>query len=229
MDLSDMSEENWNKSKKKGAPPSGLFWSIEESAFGAGDEKIALDMIRDLRLAILGINAAPYEKNAHIIEFVPLGGGADSLKILQGLQAITAHNGLVLLVRDSLSLAAEGKADGIIFSDAKKAKAARKTIGDDPIIALHVEAPEDLIDEIDLAIFSNKFSVQDILKLKQNLSCTVMSAIELNNVDCHDYVQYGCDFLNASQYLNTHKEGAAKAAVNMLYAIDLTVVPANAH
>jgi hypothetical protein len=42
-------------------------------------------------------------------------------------------------------------------------------------------------------------------------------------------VQYGCDFLNASQYLNTHKEGAAKAAVNMLYAIDLTVVPANAH
>tara|TARA_R110002124_G_scaffold149220_1_gene315207 strand:+ start:376851 stop:377525 length:675 start_codon:yes stop_codon:yes gene_type:complete len=224
-----MSEENWNKKKKKGAPPSGLFWSIDESAFGVGDEKAALDMVRDLRLAILAINAAPYEKNAHIIEFVPLGGGEDSLKILQGLQVITAHNGLVLLVRDSLSLAAKAKADGIVFSDVNKAKAARESIGDDPIIALHVDAEEELIEEIDLAIFSNKFSVQEILKLKQNLSCTVMSAIELNNVDCQSYVQYGCNFLNASHYLNTHKGGAAKAAVNMLYAIDLTVVPANAH
>jgi len=224
-----MNEENWNKDKKKGAPPAGLFWTIRESAFGAGDEKAALDMVRDLRLAILAINAAPYEKNAHIIEFVAEGAGEESLKILEGLQALTSHNGLVLLVRDSLSLAAQSKADGVVFTDLTKAVEARNIIGNDPIIAAHIPAINDIPDNIDLAIFSDKCSLQDITKVKINAPFTVMSNLALDNENCGVYVQAGCDFLNASEYLNKHSEGAAKAAVNMLYAIDLAVRPANAH
>jgi hypothetical protein len=224
-----MNEENWNKNKKKGAPPAGLFWTIRESAFGAGDEKAALDMVRDLRLAILAINAAPYEKNAHIIEFVAEGSAEESLKILEGLQAITSHNGLVLLVRDSLSLAAQSKADGIVFMDVEKAAEARSVIGDDPIIAAHVSVINDIPDSIDLAIFSDACGMQDITKVKINAPFTVMSNVALDNENCGAYVQAGCDFLNASEYLNGHDESAAKAAVNMLYAIDLAVRPANAH
>ncbi len=224
-----MNEENWNKDKKKGAPPAGLFWTIRESAFGAGDEKVALDMVRDLRLAILAINAAPYEKNAHIIEFVAEGSAEESLKILEGLQALTSHNGLVLLVRDSLSLAAQSKADGVVFTDLAKAVEARSIIGDDPIIAAHISETNDIPDNIDLAIFSDKCILQDITKAKISASFTVMSNVALDNENCGAYVQAGCDFLNASQYLNSHPEGAAKAAVNMLYAIDLAVRPANAH
>ena len=225
-----MSEENWNKDKKKGAPPSGLFWTIEETAFGHGDESAALDMIRNLRMAIAAINAAPYEKNAHIIEFVPQGAVSESLKILEGLQAITSHNGLVLLVRDSLKLAAEAKADGVIFTDHEKAEKAREAIGDEPIIAVHVNDVNDITNNIDLAVFSDAVSLQDIAKVRINLACTVMSAVNLSNENCGAYVQAGCDFLNASEYLNAHKEGAAKAAVNMLYAIDLAAsAPANAH
>jgi|TARA_R110002126_G_scaffold13118_7_gene57164 hypothetical protein len=225
----NMNEENWNKDKKKGAPPSGLFWTINESAFGAGDEKTALDMVRRLRMAILAINASPYEKNAHIIEFVAEGNAAESLKILEGLQAITSHSGLVLLVRDSLSLAAQSKADGIVFTDVEKAVEARSLIGDDPIIAAHLESVDEIPNNIDLAIFSDKCSMQDITKVKISSPCTVMSNVALNNENCGAYVQAGCDFLNASEYLNAHPESPAKAAVNMLYAIDLTVRPANAH
>ena len=224
-----MNEENWNKDKKKGAPPAGLFWTIRESAFGAGDEKAALDMVRDLRLAILAINAAPYEKNAHIIEFVAEGSAEESLKILEGLQALTSHNGLVLLVRDSLSLAAQSKADGVVFTDLAKAVEARSIIGDDPIIAAHISEINDIAGNIDLAIFSDKCILQDITKVKIGEPFTVMSNVALDNENCGAYVQAGCDFLNASQYLNNHPEGAAKAAVNMLYAIDLAVRPANAH
>lgn len=225
-----MSEENWNKEKKKGAPPSGLFWTIEESAFGSGDEDKALDMIRNMRMAIAAINASPYEKNAHIIEFVPQGSASESLKILEGLQAITSHNGLVLLVRDSLSLAAESKADGVLFTDSAKAEKARAAIGEDPIIAVHVSDVNDITNNIDLAIFSDKISLQDIARVRINLACTVMSEVNLSNENCAGHVQAGCDFLNASDYLNSHVEGAAKAAVNMLYAIDLAAdVPGQAH
>lgn len=218
-----MSEDNWNKEKKKGAPPSGLFWSIEQSAFGQGDETAALDMIRNLRMAIAAINASPYEKNAHVIEFIPEGAESDSLKILEGLQAITAHNGLILLVRDSLSLAARAKADGVCFTSADKVKPAREAIGDDPIIAAHLSVINDIPEDIDLAIFSEAISLDDIAKSKVGASYTAMSALNLTNENCGAYVLAGCDFLNASEYMNTHEEGAAKAAVNMLYAIDLAL------
>ena len=225
-----MSEKDWNKEKKKGAAPSGLFWTIEERAFGMGDEKIAMHRDGDLRLAILSINASPYEKNSHVIEFVPQGSPEESLKILQGLQTITAHNGLVLLVRNALSLAAEAQADGVIFTDADKVAEARKVIGDTPIIAAHYDNVDDVSDDVDLAIFGEALTAGDIAKHKPMDKHTVMSKTSVTNENCGSFVLAGCDFLNASHYINTHKDGAAQAIVNMLYAIDLALdVPAQKH
>ena len=224
-----MSEKDWNKEKKKGAAPSGLFWTIEEQAFGAGDEKKAMDMVRDLRLALLSINASPYEKNSHIIEFVPQGDAEESLKILEGLQLITTHNGIVLLVRNSLTLAAQAKADGVIFTDANKAEEARRVIGGDPIIGAHYDKIVDVSDAVDLAIFGEALTPGDIAKHKPMDKHTVMSKTNVNHENCASYVQAGCDFLNASHYINSHKD-RAQAIVNMLYAIDLALhVPAQKH
>lgn len=213
---------------RSGAPPCGLYLILPP-------EWMAPSFLANLRDLFRAINASPYEKNSHVIEFRGEEGAeytAEQMDIIKAMAELVKSQGLVFAVCDDIAMAKTCGADGVLLNKLGQVEKARAVLGDDAIVGLRCgqsrlmaeKALEQGVDYISFHGNDGGFVSPSLVQwwhMKTDNPCLVEGNI--TNDDCAFYVQAGADFLSAGSYVWQHPEGVMKGVVNMAYAIDLAV------
>lgn len=211
---------------RPGAPPCGLYLILPP-------EWTAPEFLANLRDLFRAINASPYEKNSHVIEFRPEDGAqtsAEQIDILKTMANVVQSQGIVFVVGDDIALAKACGADGVLLNKLANVEAARAMLGDDAIVGLRCaqsrlmaeKALEKGVDYISFHDNEGGFVSPSLVQwwhMKTDNPCLVEGRITSD--DCAFYVRAGVDFIDAGSYIWPHPGGVMQGVVNMAYAIDL--------
>lgn len=213
---------------RSGAPPCGLYLILPQ-------EWMAPEFLANLRDLFRAINASPYEKNSHVIEFRPGKGAvhtAEQTDIIKAMVQLVRSQGLVFIVGDDVALAKSCDADGVLLNDLSHVEGARAIMGEDAIVGLRCgqsrlmaeKALERGVDYISFHDDAGGFVSPSLIQwwhMKTDNPCLVEGHI--TNANCAYHVAAGADFIDAGSYIWPHPEGVMQGVVNMAYAIDLAV------
>lgn len=212
------------KPKKQGAPEVGIYLRIGPD--------LALDiLIPKLRQFMFVINNSDYERNMHALELFGNEKDKEFLEKAALIVELCKNNGIVPLLRGKPKSAKEIDAEGIVLTDMKDLKKAKKLLSDESIIGLACgdkkeNAAEAHDADLDFVTFARKdkgsFPNPETLRFWTILSDK--PAVIEGPID-NDYVSYfvkqGAGFIEATDYILGHPEGVMKGTVNILHAIEL--------
>ncbi len=199
---------------KIGAPPCGIYYRIKAVA----DKNAMGDNLRKMRQMNMAINqSSGYERNNQMIEITlaePAARDAVGLAV-----QIIQHEGAIAIIKDEIGLAGELKADGVFIEEG--IKHAREALGDAAIIG----TTSSIEQGADYLITST-----DLKDIAGNPDMTIVARGKgLTNENIGVIAQAGADYIDVTNYINSNKDGAMKAAVNILYALELALKPASSH
>lgn len=201
---------------KSGSPPCGIYMRID-------DFSNMLDLIGHIRQMAFTINrSSGYEKNMSVVEvaFTPENAerAADMIPVIQA-------QGLVAILHGSFDPLG---ADGILLDKISDVAKAREALGDDAIIGVICADKGDIdaaIEQgVDYGVLRPDAGLIAAWKVKTDALCIVRGK-SVTNANCGDYVRYGADFVDVSDYILKHEKGIMQGTVNILHAIDMAVAP----
>lgn len=209
-------------SEVKDVPEAGLYIRCET------DE--AARLLPKLREIFLVMKRSAYTNNMHIIEVVLSGQEQSDIEAATLFVQVALSNGVVALVRGNADFAKASEADGVVVNTPQEIKAARDVLGPEALIAVlditNTEqagvartAGADLIGVKQTA--SGLFDLKLIALLSGDEAHPVLAQGYFTNDNVRDAVMMGASFIECADYLFNYDKGSMKAAVNILYAIDL--------
>ncbi len=193
---------------KTGAPPCGIYIRIKAVA----DKNAMGDILRKMRQMNLAINqSSGYARNNQMIEITVEEGARDAAAL--AVQIIKVE-GAIAILKDEIGLAGEFEADGVIIS--KGFAQARDALGEDAIIGLESETEEG-----DFVMISADPAKIAKLRAKNDDVVIAVRGSDITNENCGALAQAGADYIDVTDYIYAHEEGAIKATVNIMYALEM--------
>lgn len=200
---------------KKGAPRTGLYFR-----FRTGD--METNFLK-LRQAFMVINRSDYEKNMHVLEIIISENNQRNFEAAALLKEIGQSAGIVVLVQNDIDAARRLEVDGVMLDKIADLPVAKAAFEDHQIIGVRCANNKDIAQQAlsanaDFISFGSGKFLPDVKLVSWWSAQSEKPLLIEGDVTSEDA---GAGFLDVTEYVFKHPQGALQGAVNVMYAIDL--------